>query len=85
VNAANSRDLTANSVSADAENTNKSNSWPDGGVVTQRTANPLASAENSHFSHDSPFVRFMQFHGVTGRTANSPYPVAPARARQLRG
>lgn len=35
------RDGTANPVSPQPENRAKSRTWPDGGVVTQRTANPL--------------------------------------------
>jgi len=48
--------------------------WPDGGVVTQRTANPMPSAEKSHSSRNSPFVRATSFQGLRRSSANSPNP-----------
>jgi hypothetical protein len=44
---------------------------PDGGVVTQRTANPLSRAENPHSSHNSRSVPRASFQGLRRRSANS--------------
>src|SRR5689334_13345995 len=44
---ANSGDCSANFARLGAPEPQKSNVWPDGGVVTQRTANPLIPLENA--------------------------------------
>src|SRR5262245_22138765 len=48
-------------------------SRPDGGVVTQRTANPLPRPENRQSSLLSRFVRTASFQGLRRSSANS-YP-----------
>jgi hypothetical protein len=51
--------------------------WPDGGVVTQRTANPLSRADFRHSSHNSPSVPRIAFQGLMRASANSPADNAP--------
>jgi hypothetical protein len=53
VSTANFRDETANPGCGLTENPFGSIGWPDGGVVTQRTANPLSPGANPH-----KFARF---------------------------
>jgi hypothetical protein len=44
---------------------------PDGGVVTQRTANPLPLADFRDSSHNSPSVPRISFQGLSGLGANA--------------
>jgi hypothetical protein len=44
---------------------------PDGGVVTQRTANPLPHADFRDSSHNSPSVPRIDFQGLSGLSANT--------------
>jgi hypothetical protein len=44
---------------------------PDGGVVTQRTANPLPHTRNRQSSHNSRSVRAISFQGLSGPSANT--------------
>jgi hypothetical protein len=44
---------------------------PDGGVVTQRTANPLPRAGFRDSSHNSPSVPCISFQGLSGLSANA--------------
>ena len=44
---------------------------PDGGVVTQRTANPLPLAGSRNSSHVSPSVPRTAFQGLSGAGANA--------------
>jgi hypothetical protein len=43
---------------------------PDGGVVTQRTANPLPLADFRDSSHNSPSVPRIAFQGLSAWSAN---------------
>jgi hypothetical protein len=44
---------------------------PDGGVVTQRTANPMPLASLRDSSHNSPSVPRISFQGLSGLSANA--------------
>jgi hypothetical protein len=45
--------------------------WPDGGVVTQRTANSLPLAEKRDTSHYSPSVPRIAFQWLRRSSANA--------------
>jgi hypothetical protein len=54
---------------------------PDGGVVTQRTANPMPPAENRHSSRPSPSVPPINFQGLRRSTANPQKPIEAGTAK----
>ena len=53
---------------------------PDGGVVTQRTANPLSLADFRHSWHNSPSVPHIVFQGLSGLSANAAQGMETRRA-----
>jgi hypothetical protein len=57
---------------------------PDGGVVTQRTANPLTVARFRDSSHNSPSVPPIAFQGLRGRSANRKSRSKPDRAETVK-
>ena len=58
--------------------------WPDGGVVTQRTANPLTVARFRDSSHNSPSVPPIAFQGLRERSANRKSRSKPDRAETVK-
>jgi hypothetical protein len=56
---------------------------PDGGVVTQRTANPLTVARFRDSSHNSPSVPPIAFQGLRDRSANRKSRSKPDRAETV--
>ena len=55
---------------------------PDGGVVTQRTANPLSMAEKRESLQFSPFVHGIMNQGVMPMSANRWNLDAPERGKE---
>jgi hypothetical protein len=79
------RDSGANSTLATGEKTKQFRAVrPDGGVVTQRTANPLSLADFRDTSHNSPSVPRIAFQGLSAPSANAAQAMVAEWRRQRR-